>query len=1142
VGLSALFATLLLVAVALPSLADSDNPQGPTFDDPHSQRELADSRERENKRKERRQTAAAKEERRRSRTAYRDQSRREALARAEDSSPSAVHAPSWKPLRLREGERVTQYRGELSALVEKSNGKKALVQSFLPLRSTAGSGDEAAVSLELEEHANAYAPKNPLVTTEIPKRLRDGLAFPRAGFSLRPDAAAQPEDPIAVDDKVFYANVATDSDLLVAPAPTGAELSLQLRSEDSPEETTLLFDLPAGATLRSADDGSGNVAIVRGDERIALVTAPLAVDADGEAVAASYSISGDRLTIRVPHRSGDVHYPILVDPIIDNYRLDGAGNRTYVDDLVFAGWDFFKNDKGNTACTIYNSRNGSSYGNGLYVYTTSATPCWYLDGQYGEWTWTAPRQSYIERGDFGYVDHDPVSTCVVEGIYAPSRAAYDSGHWDQVGSNPTGPSPWYVSNGASNNTNPCYDLNANYKAHHPDVGTNPVRPTPGNMMVYGLLINVTGNRWSRALTHMYGASIWLNDYESPTITSAAPSSAWRDDGGSITTTVSATDAGLGMRAFNLFLPSGAVAKWVTTSGALSNNSSSACTGDRNSRCPQSASGSYTYTLPEGVNSPTLAGYDALSKSTGQTWTLKIDRSAPSLELSGTLADNSDMAIGPGTYGLHVDATDGDAASNATARSGVKKVTVAVDGVQKLDSGPQTCQAGSCSLSVDWTFDSTAYSEGQHTIAVTAEDQLGHTATKTITVTVVRLAPRNTVPPSVSGETQDGQTLTANPGSWVSAGPIAFTYQWQGCDALGGNCADLDGADSQSYKLTSGDVGTTLRVVVTASNAAGAASAPSPSTAIVRPGVPNTVCGDSTPASCAESPEDSGSDLYSGPLVSAIELLEETIEPAVTGPLADATGDVTDGPTAESVYRTINDTHLTVSSMLAPARDDDGNVLGAATAADVVGTAAGSGMSKNFWKDSAAWGRAHWNRTSSAVENLPEPYGNRFPATDADDGRDCVNFAGHSWKLGGGLKISTKGGYNGGWYVKSNFSGPHEKGQFKTRVYSKAWLVVRNFYKFFINHGAVAYSVKPWHGDVAQSRGDVVQYDFGRGQGYSHTALIDRLNGDGAKDTITQWSKDRPPTTHWNHFREIESNPRVKARERARIIHMQWYYK
>jgi peptidoglycan/xylan/chitin deacetylase (PgdA/CDA1 family) len=92
-------------------------------------------------------------------------------------------------------------------------------------------------------------------------------------------------------------------------------------------------------------------------------------------------------------------------------------------------------------------------------------------------------------------------------------------------------------------------------------------------------------------------------------------------------------------------------------------------------------------------------------------------------------------------------------------------------------------------------------------------------------------PANTALPTISGSAQAGQTLTATSGSW-SGSPTSYAYQWRRCNSGGSACADISGQTSTTYALVSGDVGSTLRVVVTASNATGSAAATSNQTTVV----------------------------------------------------------------------------------------------------------------------------------------------------------------------------------------------------------------------------------------------------------------------------------------------------------------------
>jgi hypothetical protein len=120
------------------------------------------------------------------------------------------------------------------------------------------------------------------------------------------------------------------------------------------------------------------------------------------------------------------------------------------------------------------------------------------------------------------------------------------------------------------------------------------------------------------------------------------------------------------------------------------------------------------------------------------------------------------------------------------------------------------------------------------IFVRATNRAGSaTAVSSLTAVVTApKAPENTVPPTISGAPQLAQTLTANPGTWTGTQPITFFYQWRRCDAVGGGCADINGAAKQTYQLTSADVGHAMRVRVAARNPAGSTSATSVPTAAV----------------------------------------------------------------------------------------------------------------------------------------------------------------------------------------------------------------------------------------------------------------------------------------------------------------------
>jgi hypothetical protein len=115
--------------------------------------------------------------------------------------------------------------------------------------------------------------------------------------------------------------------------------------------------------------------------------------------------------------------------------------------------------------------------------------------------------------------------------------------------------------------------------------------------------------------------------------------------------------------------------------------------------------------------------------------------------------------------------------------------------------------------------------------------------KTVTATALPAIPTaytiEPKSPAIAGSAVEGQTLSESHGSWANK-PTTYAYQWEDCDGAGNNCQAIAGATAQTYTLASTDVGHTIRVQETASNAEGtgtpAVSAP---TAVVQAAPPST---------------------------------------------------------------------------------------------------------------------------------------------------------------------------------------------------------------------------------------------------------------------------------------------------------------
>lgn len=81
-------------------------------------------------------------------------------------------------------------------------------------------------------------------------------------------------------------------------------------------------------------------------------------------------------------------------------------------------------------------------------------------------------------------------------------------------------------------------------------------------------------------------------------------------------------------------------------------------------------------------------------------------------------------------------------------------------------------------------------------------------------------PANTVLPLISGVMNIGQNLSTTDGTWTGTLPIVYTYQWK----RGG--VNIALATANTYTVVAADLGTTITVTVTATNAVGATSATS----------------------------------------------------------------------------------------------------------------------------------------------------------------------------------------------------------------------------------------------------------------------------------------------------------------------------
>src|SRR5271166_5200568 len=81
------------------------------------------------------------------------------------------------------------------------------------------------------------------------------------------------------------------------------------------------------------------------------------------------------------------------------------------------------------------------------------------------------------------------------------------------------------------------------------------------------------------------------------------------------------------------------------------------------------------------------------------------------------------------------------------------------------------------------------------------------------------APVEISPPTVAGAAEQSHLLTESHGEWKGE-PTKYAYQWERCSSAGSDCQVIAGQTAQTYSLTAADVGSSLRVAESASNAVG----------------------------------------------------------------------------------------------------------------------------------------------------------------------------------------------------------------------------------------------------------------------------------------------------------------------------------
>lgn len=181
--------------------------------------------------------------------------------------------------------------------------------------------------------------------------------------------------------------------------------------------------------------------------------------------------------------------------------------------------------------------------------------------------------------------------------------------------------------------------------------------------------------------------------------------------------------------------------------------------------------------------------------------------------------------------IDVTSDDDDGWRKLLTEAAENQVTISLSGVTKSAVLKSAWFAGTRTANVELgypggatitgSFFMASYNETEpYNGATTFEAELQSAGTITYTAGAV---PSNTVLPAVIGTPQVGVVLNSYKGDWTGA-PTTFAYQWQ--EEIATVWTNITGATAATYTPVVGSVGRPLRVIVTATNSAGSASATS----------------------------------------------------------------------------------------------------------------------------------------------------------------------------------------------------------------------------------------------------------------------------------------------------------------------------
>src|SRR4029077_20118540 len=503
---------------------------------------------------------------------------------------------------------------------------------------------------------------------------------------------------------VLYANTQADTDTAVKPTTEGVEVNTILRSVASPRQLYFRVGLPPSASLVQTDAAAGQVRVVQDGQTIALARPPSATDAEGAPVPVSMSATGDLLTLTVSVQEGDHRWPIAVDP-----ELASVTDSTIAE---HSNW-------------VVKANQESKFS---HHWASSAVEQWNVGGaispgEYTEVQYPTKGESKIYKGEVetaGTV-HKGVARLELTygGFVEQSITLAENTSYGATKSTLCANAECSSSAGKAEN-----QVKYKLEAKDPLTETYSLSASLWNTHVYitqekapeatfnesevtideGLRANALYNAQYYGEHSGTGSDPWLGPYSATAFE------------------VKAHDPGIGVSWAQIVVGSWHQVEPIYGEGK--------CKGVQ---CNESYSTNVTYNpgMPDGEPTILLYAENETGLLSENTQVIKVDSKPPhDLEVSGWPTSREISAAPPA---LTVEATDGTA---PTQSSGVKSISVAIDGGQESTVPNASCNSGyPCTASGKWTLNAEALTEGVHRVIVTASDNAANVASKEFTFDV-----------------------------------------------------------------------------------------------------------------------------------------------------------------------------------------------------------------------------------------------------------------------------------------------------------------------------------------------------------------------------------------------------------------------